>query len=235
MNYSHDQNTLVNNLYSLMLNKITSGEWPVGQRIPTEKTLAKQFHVSRTSVRQALSQIKALGILESRQGSGTYVTKASETSALVDIISSVMYDIHDQLQVFEFHKGLQIECAKLACMRYTDKQLDTLISLVAKMKSSSFEKDTNKAIFYDLEFHKVVCEMSGNIMFVRATTLIYQHLKNSFQLIGSSFDYDESIIFHERFIQALKERNAIFAASVMEAHQWDTYQKFLKIHLQNNL
>ena len=84
-----------------------------------------------------------------------------------------------------------------------------------------------KAFLKDLQYHKIICEMSGNVMFVRATELINQHLEQSFLQICNSFDYAESIIMHERLIDALKNHNPIFAASLMESHQWDTYQKHL--------
>ena len=99
----------------------------------------------------------------------------------------------------------------------------------AKMNEYYSDDNRNRAIFHDLECHKTICEMSGNLMFVRATEIIYQRLEQCFFQICATFDYKESIVFHERLIAALKDRNPIFSSSVMEAHQWDTYQKFLNI------
>lgn len=180
-------------------------------------------------MRQAISRLKALGLLESRQGSGTVIKKSGISATLSDIIPTIMFEIEDNLQIFEFHKGIQIECAKLACLRYTDEQMEQLMFHSRKMNEYYSDDNRNRAIFHDLECHKTICEMSGNLMFVRATEIIYQRLEQCFFQICATFDYKESIVFHERLIAALKDRNPIFSSSVMEAHQWDTYQKFLDI------
>lgn len=223
------RDTVVESIYNKMVEYITNGEWVAGSKIPTENALAEMFHASRSSVRQAISRLKALGLIESRRGSGTVIKKNNASATLTDIIPTIMFEIEDSLQIFEFHKGIQIECAKLACLRYTDAQMDKLIYHSKQMIHYHQNNDQEKAIFHDLECHKTICEMTGNLMFVRATEIIYQHLEHSFLQIGTAFDYKESIVFHDRLIAALKDHNPVFASSVMEAHQWDTYQKFLTI------
>ena len=220
---------VVESIYNKMVESITNGQWAAGSKIPTENELAKTYQVSRSSVRQAISRLKALGLLESRQGSGTVIKKSGISATLSDIIPTIMFEIEDNLQIFEFHKGIQIECAKLACLRYTDEQMEQLMFHSRKMNEYYSDDNRNRAIFHDLECHKTICEMSGNLMFVRATEIIYQRVEQCFFQICATFDYKESIVFHERLIAALKDRNPIFSSSVMEAHQWDTYQKFLDI------
>ena len=220
---------VVESVYSQMTELISNGIWKAGRKIPTENELAKTFSVSRNSVRQALSQLRALGLIEAKRGYGTIIKKRGVSLSLNDIIPSIMFEVEDSLQIFEFHKGIQIECAKLACHRYTDEQLSRLVDTTAQLKAHHEKGDIGKAIFHDLECHKIICEMSGNIMFVRATEIIYQRLEQSFSLISSSFEYTESIVFHERLIVALKARDVTFAAAVMEGHQCDTYQKFLSL------
>lgn len=220
---------VVEAVYTQMTEFISNGTWKAGGKIPTENELADMFHVSRNSIRQAISQLKALGLIESRRGFGTIIRKRGASLALNDIIPSIMFEVEDNLQIFEFHKGIQIECVKLACSRYTEEQMARLVYHTQQMKQKHSDGDMNMAIFHDLECHKIICEMSGNLMFVRATEIIYQRLEQTFTLISSSFDYVESVLFHERLITALQTRDAFFAASIMEGHQCDTYQKFLSI------
>lgn len=223
------KDTVVESIYNKMVEYITTGKWVAGSKIPSENELATTFQASRSSVRQAISQLKALGLIESKRGSGTIIKKNNVSATLTDIIPTIMLEIEDSLHIFEFHKGIQIECAKLACYRYTDAQMEKLLYHSRQMIHYHEQNEQEKAIFHDLECHKTICEMSGNLMFVRATEIVYQHLEHSFLQIGTSFDYKESIVFHDRLIAALKDRNPVFAASVMEAHQWDTYQKFLAV------
>ncbi|MFR5601332.1 MAG: FadR/GntR family transcriptional regulator [Lachnospiraceae bacterium] len=220
---------VVESIYTQMVEYISNGVWSAGTKIPTENELAEAFHASRSSIRQAISRLKALGLIESKRGSGTIIKKSRASTTLSDIIPAIMFEVNDNIQIFEFHKGIQIECAKLACMRYTDEQMALLIEHTRQMKTQYAQKNMEQAIFHDLEYHKTVCEMSGNLMFVRATEIIYQRLAQAFIQISSSFEYTESIVFHERLIAALKDRNPSFAAAIMEGHQWDTYQKFLAL------
>ena len=62
-------------VYNKMVESITSGQWTSGSKIPTENELADTYHVSRSSIRQAISRLKALGLLESKRGSGTIIKK----------------------------------------------------------------------------------------------------------------------------------------------------------------
>lgn len=223
------KSNVVESVYDKMVEYITNGNWTAGSKIPSEHELATLFHASRSSVRQAISQLKALGLVESRRGSGTIIKKSSASTTLTDIIPTIMFEVEDDLQIFEFHKGIQIECAKLACHRYTDVQMQRLIQQTELMIEHYNKGDQKQAIFHDLECHKIICEMTGNLMFVRATEIIYQYLQQSFWHICSAYDYNDSIVFHERLNEALRDHNPIFCASVMEAHQWDTYKKFLSI------
>ncbi len=64
-------------------NQITSGEWPVGSRIPTEPELVEQLGVARNTVREAVRALAHNGLLDIRQGSGTYVAATSELAGVM--------------------------------------------------------------------------------------------------------------------------------------------------------
>ena len=74
-------------IYEQLLNNIVSGEWPVGMKLPSEKELTEQFHVSRAPIREALQRLRALGVLESHQGSGSFVSDNSPLEAMETILS----------------------------------------------------------------------------------------------------------------------------------------------------
>ncbi|EPJ37730.1 putative Exu regulon transcriptional regulator [Streptomyces afghaniensis 772] len=63
--------------------QITSGEWPVGSRIPTEPELVEQLGVARNTVREAVRALSHNGLLDIRQGSGTYVVATSELAGVM--------------------------------------------------------------------------------------------------------------------------------------------------------
>lgn len=88
-----------------------------GDRLPTEAALVGQFSVSRTVVREAVSRLKSLGLVESRQGSGVFVKRAAFSPLNFDACSAVSKQA--VVQMVEVRRGLETEVAALAAERHT--------------------------------------------------------------------------------------------------------------------
>ena len=102
---------------------IESGEFSSGDRLPAERDLATRVGVSRPSVRTALHALAALGVVESRHGSGTYITMASPFvgGKPLDLLAS-LHGITDH-QLFEVRKVLEVDITELAAERETAEHL----------------------------------------------------------------------------------------------------------------
>src|ERR671938_308515 len=74
---------LIEQVIEQLREQITSGQWPVGSRIPTETELSQLTATSRNTVREAVQSLVHAGVLERRQGSGTYVRASSELAGAV--------------------------------------------------------------------------------------------------------------------------------------------------------
>ena len=77
-----NHNSASSQIYEQLLHYIISGEWPVGTRLPSEKDLAEQFGVSRVPIREALQRLRAIGVVRSLQGSGSFVCGNSPLSRM---------------------------------------------------------------------------------------------------------------------------------------------------------
>ncbi|MFR2825092.1 MAG: hypothetical protein ACLTCQ_11510 [Enterocloster bolteae] len=89
---------------------------------------------------------------------------------------------------------------KLACLRYTDEQMEQLMFHSRKMNEYYSDDNRNRAIFHDLECHKTICEMSGNLISqCRPQEISYQRLEQCFFFLEPSNTWiiKESIVFHE--------------------------------------
>src|SRR5262245_34218204 len=102
--------------------QITSGEWPVGSRIPTEPQLVEQLGVARNTVREAVRALAHNGLLDIRQGSGTYVLATSE---LAGVMHRRFAD-SDPRHVAELRSALEASAAALAARRRTERDLKQL-------------------------------------------------------------------------------------------------------------
>src|SRR6478609_4978623 len=105
--------------------RITSGDWPVGTRIPPEPALVELLGVGRNTVREAVQSLVHAGLLERRQGSGTYVLSVSELAV------SMGRQIADarQRDVIEVRRSLEVEAARLAARRRTTADVATITGL----------------------------------------------------------------------------------------------------------
>lgn len=170
--------------------KIRAGEWNIGDRLPAESELAAMFGVNRLTVRIALQKLNALGVLETKNGSGTYVVPFSFDDYIQEV--SDFYMEPSLLEnVCEFRKTVEIECARLAMERGTEEEFVELECRMTKlheaMANPPEQKPEEEKREYcrklaelDLAFHRQICEMAHNKLylysFIVAQSSIYQYV-----------------------------------------------------------
>ncbi|NCB50592.1 MAG: FadR family transcriptional regulator [Clostridia bacterium] len=154
--------------------QIASGAWKTGDRLPSESDLARRFGVNRLTVRMALQKLNALGVLETRTGSGTYVIEFDFENYLRE--ASKFYEQTGLIDdVREFRDHMEIECARLAIERGTEEELKKLEKLAIVHREeweshdgSDHENWCRRVALADLEFHEQVCRMSHNLLYTYA-------------------------------------------------------------------
>jgi DNA-binding FadR family transcriptional regulator len=111
--------SLVDEVIEQLRGQITSGQWPVGERIPPESELIERLQVGRGTLREAVKALAHAGLLEVRQGDGTYVKTRSELSGALRRQVARSTDGHVQ----EVRRALEVQAALLAAGRRTDEDL----------------------------------------------------------------------------------------------------------------
>jgi DNA-binding FadR family transcriptional regulator len=138
--------------------QITAGTWAVGARIPTESELSQLTATSRNTVREAVQSLVHAGLLERRQGSGTYVLAASELAGAV----SRRVKTAQQVDVLEVRRTLEVGAARLAAVRRTDEDVATLRRLLAGRVTARAEGDLDAIVSMDVELHRAIVRASHN-------------------------------------------------------------------------
>ena len=136
--------------------EIDSRRWGIGERIPNEAALADLLSVSRGTVREAVRALVSRGLLDTRQGSGTYVRSTVDASAALDRVKRA--GLRDQ---WETRAALDLEAARLAALRHTPADLDRMRVLLAE-RGSVADGGSEAFIRRDLAFHKAIVAASGN-------------------------------------------------------------------------
>ena len=197
--------TLADRVTELLLQKIKNGEFAVHARLPSELALAKRYAVSRTVIREAVSRLKAEGLVETRQGSGTVVLDASLSAPFrIDV------DARDArqavLRVIELRRGLEAEMAALAAERRTPAQsariMEALLEIDAAMANGQ------DGVEQDLAFHAAISDATGNPLYTSLLQFLSQFLRAAVE-VGRI-----SAAQRDDFSGQLKEEHGAIAAAI---------------------
>lgn len=138
--------------------RISSGEWPVGSRIPPEPALVELLGVGRNTVREAVQSLVHAGLVERRQGSGTYVLSTSE---LAVTMGRQIADAH-QRDVVSVRRALEMEAARLAARRRTATEAADLRAKRDARSRAYAAGDLDEMVATDLELHRTIVRTAGN-------------------------------------------------------------------------
>ncbi|QKV96284.1 FadR family transcriptional regulator [Streptomyces sp. NA02950] len=209
---------------------IASGRLGAGQRIPPEADLCEELGVSRGSLREAVRMLAALGVIEPRHGSGTFVSPLRPE----DIIGSLsltleLLPLTGLLEVYEIRRVLEAHIAAKAAARATPEAVGTLFSLIEAMEATD---DPTEASELDHRFHAEIARIGGNPTLVsllavfRARSRKYQvfNLPDGPELRRKS---DED---HRVLAQAIADRDPGAAAGAAEAHVAQT-ERWLRAYM----
>jgi len=142
--------------------RIVSGEWPVGARIPTEPSLVEMLGVGRNTVREAVQSLVHSGLLERRQGSGTYVVGTSELAVTMsrEVASA------SQPDVVEVRRALEVEAARLAACRCTPGEAAAITKARDDREDAYDSGDLERMVATDLALHRTIVRASGNPLLI---------------------------------------------------------------------
>ncbi|WP_460121149.1 FadR/GntR family transcriptional regulator [Pseudomonas sp. S2_C03] len=136
--------------------RITEGVWTVGQRLPTEPELSAELGVSRNTVREAMRVLAFSGLIEIRQGDGSYLRAVVDPLDTVKALSRC-----SQEQARETRHILEVEAIGLAALRRTDADLLALREALG-VSGSHYHGDLDTYIACDLVFHRLLVDAAHN-------------------------------------------------------------------------
>lgn len=203
------RSALAEQVISELRNQITSGEWPVGCRIPTEPELVEQLGVARNTVREAVRALAHNGLLDIRQGSGTYVVATSE---LAGVMHRRFADA-DPRHIAELRSTLESSAARLAARRRTERDLKQLDALLARREEAWESGDAEAFVARDATFHMAVVAASHNDVMTALYADLGEVLRDWLREdIGERLT-PESHMDHARLVEAIRDQDEETAAA----------------------
>jgi GntR family transcriptional repressor for pyruvate dehydrogenase complex len=198
---------------------IEEGALSQGQRLPSERELSEQLGVSRGTVREAVQLLGALGMVEVRHGSGTYV-RESGLSGLREEWRRWTRRHSDRVRsLLEVRRGLECLAAELAASRVDDDGLNALGNSLALMEEAIARGDVPSLVDIDLGFHHALCAASQNPALTELAASLGEQL---IQERGATWDIPYrprlSLDEHRAIYEAVRSRDPQRAREALRAH-----------------
>jgi GntR family transcriptional repressor for pyruvate dehydrogenase complex len=171
--------TLADRVTEVLLGQIRNGEFAPGDRLPSEAALALRFSVSRTVIREAVSRLKAEGLVATHQGKGTLIVGPSQ-SARFQIDVDVDGSVSAVLRVMELRSGLEAEVAALAAQRRTAAQnagIQRALHAIDDAVAAGHD-----GVDQDLAFHNAIADATGNPLYTSLLGFLRQFLREAVTL-----------------------------------------------------
>lgn len=195
---------------------IENGTWAVGEKIPSENALKDTLGVSRASIRVAIQQFIALDVLQSIQGKGTFV-KTNHIAGVNSNLNAINEsDFDDIIQVLEFRRIIEPECAYIASQKATGETINNLKTYLINMKNSIGQSE--EFVKQDMLFHEEICHATGNRLLERSLKEVFRQKAKNHKQMNQAFGYNDGVYYHTLLLKAITDKNSRKAKNLMKEH-----------------
>jgi GntR family transcriptional regulator, transcriptional repressor for pyruvate dehydrogenase complex len=203
--------TLSDQVTDILRYNVINGVWAVGATLPSESALADHLDVSRTVIREAVSRLKAEGMLTSRQGRGAVVSSDRPRMGFA-ISDHDVESMRNLSQILELRMGLEIEAAALAATRSDDRARAEILSAADAFEQANGGGAAGVAhgVSTDLRFHRAICDATCNDYYLALFNYLGASLRETI-LAGRLMALKRGGESHE----AIQEHHGIAAAISM--------------------
>lgn len=209
-----------------ILDMVSSKALKPGDQLPPERDLAKQLNVSRPSVREAIRGLSILGVVQSRQGGGAYISELDGDALLGPIRFFLSLDTTNISELYDARSLIEGDVARRAAINMTDEELADLGEIL-RLQADTLE-DARAFRLSDFKFHEAIWIGSGNNFLKR--------IGESLNSLGLEFRrraserpevLRQSLLDHRVLYEALLARDPITAAAAAEKHMQNVYNSTL--------
>lgn len=207
---------VINQILAYVKERIQSGEWAAGQKVPSENQLAAELGVSRASIRSAYQHLIGLGALKTRQGSGTFLVDCQTDHWDMTQNRITSEDCQDIHKVLEFRRILEPEGCRMAAERCTPEILAELEECLRQMEQH--RRNPMRFVQADIAFHEVISKVSGNSLLEKSLHKVFVETRNNHEQMNQLVGDDNGILYHTIILAAMRKGDSQEAHDKMLEH-----------------
>ena len=211
---------------------VKKGEWEVGDRLPPERAIAERLNVSRTAVREALSSLQIVGLVESRVGDGNYLVGSIEAEADIDDALEAITESETLVEIWLIRKKLEIIIAQLALRKAERSDIRELERCLAAIEQAVNDVDPDAYLSTNSDFHRAIAGAAKN-PFLRRSVLplieITEHQLAGEVTKATVRDHRMHLVeIHRRIVDAIANHDEKHIADIISNHFRSSEEVFLK-------
>lgn len=204
-----------------LLEMIKSGQLQPGDKLDSVTQLAKSFEVSQSVIREALSGLRAMGLLTMRQGEGTYVSKYDASKFSLPVSAAFIMKKEDVKELFEVRRILEAGAAASAALHHTEKDIEAMKKVLLEMEEAIGNGELGEQADYD--FHLAIVKASQNKMLTSllssVSDIMAETIRETRRLVLFSEGRDERLLQeHRKIFEAIQAKNPNEARKNMVEH-----------------
>ncbi|WP_338780647.1 FadR/GntR family transcriptional regulator [Metabacillus sp. FJAT-52054] len=205
-----------------ILESIKEGAIKPGEKLNSVQQLSEDFNVGRSAIREALSALRAMGMIEMRQGEGTYVKKFDPNSIGGSLLSAVLMDREAIAHLLEVRKILEAGIAASAARNRTDEDLSKLKEILLEMKDTIGNEELGEKS--DFNFHMGIAGASHNPMLMGLMNNVSEMMLNTMRETRRIWLYSKQTTSkrlyqeHVKIFEAISNKDEGLAQELMMNH-----------------
>ncbi len=219
------RNALSTEIADRLCSWIRQEQKPPGTVLGTESMLAKQFGVSRTVIREAVGQLRGLGIVESRQGLGLCVSNSDAINAITKVLAPMTGDKVSWSKLCHMRFVLEVGSIPLAVERVTATQIGRMRQLAQKMntlfksKRPMTREVEERIAQLEVEFHQIIFNAAGCEFTEQVHSILVEYFNESsvdglHRMLPTKKDMED----HIKLVEAMEQRDIGKAVEIMVGH-----------------
>ena len=220
---SEKNGTTAEEVVTRLREMIQNGEISAGDRLPPERDLAKLLGVSRPTLRAGIRSLTTVGILQSKQGAGTFVAEAEDSPTLDTNALRLLSALHGFTsdEMFEARLALEMSIAALAAERADSEQMAQLAEEISGMYSALDRPE--QYLVHDMQFHQTIAAASGNRILTALMNMVAAILFDyRSKTVKRATDLKDSAEQHHNIYRAIREHDPEAARQAMRIHLVET-------------
>jgi len=212
---------LSHDVFERLLDGISTGEFPRGSLLPSERVLMERFQVGRPAIREALQDLQRMGLVVITHGEGARLIEPTAQSVLDQIaitVHHVLASSQNLAHLKDARNFFEVGMTRLAAARASEEDVAELTAIIGRMEASTVDFQT--FMKYDMAFHRRIAEITANPVFVAVSEALLQWLSKyhigELRKIGrEARTLDE----HRHIVERIAAHDVEGAAAAMLQHQ----------------